>query len=90
MWTKIQGLVILFSVWVLITITAMALLGNMDPSIFFIICLLGFLIIFDITGPYTVRPKWKSRVYILTIIGIAIFAIIASQKLYDIIGARFF
>jgi hypothetical protein len=85
MWTKIQNLVIAFSVWIFITLIAMALLGNLDPMIFFISCLLGFLIIFDITGPFTVRPKWKSRVWILTAVGIGIFVIIAAQKMIKII-----
>jgi hypothetical protein len=94
MWTKIQGLVILFSAWIFIVVTAMALLGGgLDEagffSTYFILCLLGFLIIFDITGPYTVRPGWKSRVTILTAIGIGVFVLIAAQKLIDLIGPRF-
>ncbi|MCM1567436.1 MAG: hypothetical protein NC238_16130 [Dehalobacter sp.] len=89
MWTKIQGLVILFSIWIFITLIAMALLGNLDPTMFFILCLLGFLIIFDITGPYTVRPKWKSRVWILTAVGIGIFVVIAAQKMIELILPRF-
>lgn len=86
---KSQTLVFLFGAWVFLTILAMTLLGSLDPVTYFIVCLLGFLIIFDLSGPFTVNPRWKSRVQLLTVIGIAIFAVIAAQKLIEIIVPRY-
>jgi hypothetical protein len=53
---------------------------------FFILCFIGFLIIVETTGPFTTRPRWKSRVNALIIIGLIIFAVIVFVKVENIIA----
>lgn len=83
---KSQLLVFLFGGWIVLVLAGLALLGSLEIVNFFILCLIGFLIIFDLSGPYTVRPKWKARVKNLTVLGILIFAAIAAVTLIKIIG----
>lgn len=90
MMTKSQKLAMMFGGWVLFVLVALTMLGNPGVIYYFILCLLGFLIIFDLSGPYTIRPKWKSKVITLTILGIAIFAIIAIVTFAEVIGLKLF
>jgi hypothetical protein len=89
MLTKSQRLVFIFGAWVILTLAGLSLLGSLDVIYFFILCLIGFLIIFDLSGPYTVKPLWKLRVRNITVLGILVFIIIAATKLVEVVGPRY-
>lgn len=90
MLTKSQGLVYIFAGWVLLVLTVLTLFNSLSFEYFFVLCFIGFLILVELSGPFTVKPKWRSRLDILIVIGVLIFGIIVAQKVLDIIGIRIF
>lgn len=88
MMTKSQKLVYIFGGWMLAVLTVLTLLHSLSYEYFFVLCLIGFLIIVELSGPFTVRPAWRSRVNIVIIIGVLIFSFIVAKKVLDIIGIR--
>jgi hypothetical protein len=86
MLTKGQKIVYVFSGWVLLVLSLLLLFNSLSFEYFFVLCLIGFLIIVELSGPYTVRPKWRSWVNVFILIGTVIFALIVVQKVLAIVG----
>ncbi|CAJ36749.1 hypothetical protein [Methanocella arvoryzae] len=86
MLTKNQRLVLAFGGWALLTLAILVLLNSLDIEYFFVLCLIGFLIIVELSGPFTTKPKWRSRVNIVILAGVAIFALIVVRKVLEIIA----
>ena len=85
MMTKNQRLVIAFGAWCLLIMALSGLLKMMDFEYFFVLCLIGFLIIVQITGPFYTKPKWRLRFNIVVVIGVVIFALIILQKVLTLL-----
>lgn len=86
MMTKSQTLVIAFVGWVLVVLALLVLFQSLSAEYFFVLCLIGFLIIIELSGPFMTKPRWRSRVNIIIAIGVVIFAVIVFNKIMEIIG----
>ena len=86
MLTKGQKLVYIFCGWMLIVLTLLALFNSINFEYFFVLCLIGFLVIVELSGPFTVRPAWRTRVNIIIIIGVLIFSLIIIEKVLAILN----
>jgi hypothetical protein len=86
MLTKGQKIVYTFGGWVLLVLSLLLLFNSLSYEYFFVLCLIGFLIIVELSGPYTVRPKWRLWVNVFILMGTVIFALIVAQKVLDIVG----
>lgn len=86
MLTKSQKLVYIFGGWMFVVLSLLVLFGSINYEYFFVLCLIGFLIIVELSGPFMVKPAWRSRVNIVIAIGVVIFAFIVLKKVVDIIG----
>ncbi|MDI6896006.1 hypothetical protein [Methanocella conradii] len=86
MLTKSQKLVYIFGGWVMAMLTLLALFNSTSYEYFFVLCLIGFLIIVELSGPFTVRPAWRSRVNIVIMIGVIIFFLIVMKKVLDVLN----
>jgi len=69
-----------------VVLSLLVLFGSINYEYFFVLCLIGFLIIVELSGPFMVKPAWRSRVNIVIAIGVVIFAFIVLKKVVDIIG----
>lgn len=86
---KSQQIVILFGVWVWLTLMLLMLFKALDLTYFFAISFLGFLIISALISPYIVKPGWKSRLNYVTITATLVFCIILVQKALVLIQEGF-
>lgn len=86
MLTKSQRLVISLSVWIIVVLTVLVLLQSLSYEFFFILSLIGFLIIIELSGPFRIKPKWSSRVNIVLAIGVIIFAMMLFNSVMKIIS----
>lgn len=86
MLTKGQKIIYIFSGWVFIVLSLLILFNSLSYEYFFVLCLIGFLIIIELSGPYTVRPKWRRRVNIIIMIGTVIFGVLVAGKVLNIVG----
>jgi len=90
MLTKSQKLSYIFGAWVFVVLALLTLFQSLDPEYFFVLCLIGFLIIVELSGPFTVRPEWRKRVNVAIVVGVFIFGLIVANKVLNILGIRLF
>lgn len=86
MLTKGHRIVFIFGGWLFLVLVLLLLFRSLSLEYFFVLGLIGFLIIVELSGPYTVRPKWRLWVNIFILLGTIIFAIIVAKKVLEIIG----
>ncbi len=86
MLTKSQRLVYVFGGWVLVVLSLLALFNSINYEYFFVLCLIGFLVIVELSGPFTVKPAWRSRVNIVIILGVLLFTLIIVEKVLAILN----
>ncbi|WP_424358787.1 hypothetical protein [Methanocella sp. MCL-LM] len=86
MWTKSQRLIATFGVLVMIILALLVLFKSLNPEYFFVLSLISFLIIIELAGPFMTKPKWRSRVNIVIVVGVIIFGIMVYSKVMEIIG----
>lgn len=74
--------------WMLATVLALALLGSLSYELFFVMSLIGLLVIVELTAPVTVTPRWRARLKWLIAAGLVVFAYIVVQRILDILPPR--
>ncbi|MGE5465281.1 MAG: hypothetical protein ACM3PB_00100 [Betaproteobacteria bacterium] len=84
--TKYQKLIFASGGWVFATLAILAILDNISFESFFVICLIGFILITVLSGPDTARPRWRSRVNVVMLAGFVVFLIIIINKVLNILG----
>jgi hypothetical protein len=78
--------VIAFAVWLTFISLFMLLAQSFNFEIFFVLSLIGFLVIMELISPKYIQPSYIRYIrYILTA-GVVIFALDVAQKVLDILG----
>jgi len=80
-WQFIHGQV----AWMLATVLCLALLGSLTLELFFVISLIGFLVVTELTAPFTVTPAWRGRLKWIVALGLAVFAYIVVRRILAIL-----
>lgn len=60
--------------------------NNLDIEIFFVLNLIGFLVLVELTSPFNFKPEWKQRLKWVVLIGAIGFLIIVAKKVMNILG----
>ncbi len=84
---KEQIAIIALAVWLTLIAVFMILAQNVGIEIFFVLSLIGFLIIVELIGPKYVQPRSLRYIWYILAAGIAIFGAIVVLKVMDIIGS---
>lgn len=71
--------------WMLATILALSLLGSLSLELFFVVSLIGFLIITELTAPFAVTPQWRSRLKWIVLLGLVGFGFIVIRRILEIL-----
>jgi hypothetical protein len=77
---KSQRIVVIFGAWAFLALAVLAVFGSLSYEYFFVLCLIGFLVIVELSGPFASRPRWRSRVNAVILPDVVVFALIASMK----------
>lgn len=83
--TRSRKVVVAFAALSFILLGALAAYRVADVALYFNLALIGFLMILGLSGPFTVKPKWRSRAGIVIAVGGLIFLAIVLQKI-SVIG----
>lgn len=78
--------VYLLSVWMFIVLFFLILGNNLDIEIFFVLNLIGFLILVELTTPFHFKPEWKNRLKWVVLAGMMGVSYIVIRKVQKIIG----
>lgn len=71
--------------WMTGSILLLALLDALDLELFFVLSLIGLLIVVELTAPFNVTPKWRKRLWVVIAIGLAGFAVIVVRRIIEIL-----
>lgn len=71
--------------WLLGTVLVLVLLESLTLELFFVVSLIGFLVVVELTAPFTVTPTWRARLKWLIALGLTGFAYIVIKRILAIL-----
>ena len=71
--------------WMLAAVLALSLLGSLSLELFFVVSLIGFLVVVELTAPFNVTPEWRSRLKWLIALGLVGFTYIVIERILEIL-----
>ncbi|MFC6863885.1 hypothetical protein ACFQGE_10445 [Halomicroarcula sp. GCM10025817] len=71
--------------WWLGALLVLSVLGSLSLELFFVVSLIGFLVVVELTAPFTVTPAWRRRLVWLVGIGLAVFGYIVVRRILEIL-----
>ncbi len=71
--------------WMLGVILLLGLLGSLTLELFFVISLIGLLIVVELTAPFRVTPAWRKRLWVIIGVGLLGFGIIVTRRILEIL-----
>ena len=71
--------------WMLATVLALSLLGSLSYELFFVVSLIGFLVVVELTAPFNVTPRWRSRLKWLIALGLVVFGYVVVRRILAIL-----
>ena len=67
------------------TVLVLTLLNALSYELVFVLSLIGFLVITELTAPFNVTPTWRRRLRWLILLGLAGFAAIVVRRILEIL-----
>ncbi|MFC7071784.1 hypothetical protein ACFQJ7_10080 [Halovenus rubra] len=71
--------------WMVATVLVLALLGSLSYELFFVVALLGFLIVTELTAPVSITPTWRRRLRWVILLGLAGFTYVVIRRILEIL-----
>lgn len=71
--------------WLLGTILVLAVLDAFELELFFVLSLIGVLIVTELTAPVNVTPTWRKRLRWVIAVGLLIFGYIVVMRIIEIL-----
>lgn len=71
--------------WMLGAVLVLVLLDSLSFELVFVVSLIGFLVVVELTAPFSVTPQWRARLKWLIVIGLAVFGYIVIQRILAIL-----
>mgnify|MGYP006993519837 CR=1 FL=1 len=67
------------------TVLALALLDALSYELVFVVSLIGFLVVTELTAPFNVTPRWRARLKWLIAAGLVVFGYIVVRRILAIL-----
>lgn len=80
-----QQFVIAHVSWMLAAVLALSLLDAVSLELVFVISLIGFLVVIELTAPFNVTPRWRRRLRWLVAVGLLVFGFIVVRRIIAIL-----
>lgn len=74
-----------FAEWMLLSLFVLTLLQSVTLELVFVISLIGFLVVVELTAPFSVTPQWRRRLKWIIAFGLLIFAVIVVRRILAIL-----
>ncbi|QLD87044.1 hypothetical protein HWV23_15375 [Natronomonas halophila] len=71
--------------WMLALVVVLAALGSLELELFFVLSLVGFLMVIELTAPIAVTPTWRRRLPWFIAIGLIVFGVIVVRRILEIL-----
>jgi hypothetical protein len=87
---KSQRIVVIFGAWAFLALAMLTAFNSIGYEYFFALCLVGFLLVVELSGPFGSMPRWRSRVNVVILLGVIVFGLILTKKVLDLLLIRLF
>lgn len=71
--------------WMVGAVVVLSLLDALSSELFFVVSLVGFLIVVELTAPFTVTPGWRRRLRWVILVGLAGFGYVVVKRILEIL-----
>ena len=71
--------------WMLGATVFLTLLESLEPELFFVLSLIGLLVVVELTAPFNVTPRWRRRLTLVIVVGLAGFGYIVVRRILEIL-----
>lgn len=71
--------------WMVGAILLLAVLGSLSLELFFVVSLIGFLVVVELTAPVAITPTWRSRLKWLILVGLVVFGYVVVRRILAIL-----
>ncbi|MBX0297793.1 hypothetical protein [Haloarcula nitratireducens] len=71
--------------WMVGAVLVLTLLGSLSLELFFVVSLIGFLVVVELTAPFAVTPTWRGRLKWLIGLGLLVFGYIVIRRILAIL-----
>jgi hypothetical protein len=71
--------------WFLGAVLVLSVLGSLSLELFFVVSLIGFLVVVELTAPFAVTPRWRRRLKWFIGIGLLVFGYIVVRRILAIL-----
>jgi hypothetical protein len=85
--TKRQKFIFGQAVWLCGSLLVLAALSALSLELYFILALIGFLVLVQLTAPLNLTPQWRKRLWRIMIVGLIVFAVIVVMRLLEFLPA---
>jgi hypothetical protein len=69
----------------LATLIILALLGSVELELYFVISLIGVLVVTELMTPFNAQPEWHRRLRYVIVIGLGVFGYIVIRRIIEIL-----
>lgn len=67
------------------TVVLLAIVGSLSLELVFVVSLIGFLIVVELTAPLSITPRWRGRLRWLIAAGLVVFSLIVLKRILEIL-----
>ena len=71
--------------WMLSVIILLAALEALELELFFVLSLIGLLVVVELTAPFNLTPRWRRRLLPVILAGLAGFSYIVIRRIIEIL-----
>ena len=71
--------------WMFGVLFGLVLLGTLTFELFFVLSFIGLLIVVELTATYTVRPRWRVRLWWMVLLGFVGFSYLITRRILSIL-----
>jgi len=71
--------------WTLAAALVLSLLDSLSYELFFVVSLIGFLVVVELTAPFRVTPRWRRRLKWLILLGLGVFGYVVVRRILEIL-----
>jgi len=76
--------------WMLGSLVILALLSSLSLDLFFVLSLVGFLVLVELTAPFDLTPEWRSRLKWVVLVGLLGFGYVVVRRILEILPPGLF
>jgi hypothetical protein len=71
--------------WLLASVLVLVVLDAFSYELVFVVSLIGFLVVVELTAPLNVQPEWRQRLRWLILVGLVVFGGIVIRRILRIL-----